>query len=722
MDKYRFSDIETKLMESSRIPFALYQFIDNSIYTIVVSDAMCELFGFDDREEAIRVLDNDMYRDTYPEDVSRVTEAAIRFATEGGEYNVVYRSRSPREGEEYMIVHAFGKHIYTDTGVRLAVVWYCDEGTDHVNDFDKQDSFNGYIDTCLREQPAFHDNFYDGLTGLPNMNHFFKLADTGRKRIQAKGEKTAFLFFDLSGMKGFNRKYGFSEGDKLIRAVARLLVKYFPSNSCSRFGQDHFAVYTSAKGVEERLNIILEESKRINGGKTLPIRAGIYIDKDDEEDIAIACDRAKAASDLNRMTYFPVYEYFDETLKDITASRSYILDNLDRALEERWIKVYYHPIIRSASGKVCDEEALARWDDPERGLLPPSEFIPVLEDSKLIYKLDLYMLERVLEEFRVREDNGLEPVPVSINLSRSDFDVLDMPEEICKRVDASGIPRAKINIELTESVIGRDYDYMSKQVDRFHEMGFNVWMDDFGSGYSALDVLQRFDFDVIKFDMKFVKEYDRSTKSRIILTELMQMVVKLGIDTVAEGVETLDHVSFLKEIGCDMVQGYFFSRPEPLKNIIDVYSIGQGIGLEDPLEKDYYTTVGMTNLNDPGVIKKTDLENYDHYFGTIPMGILEIDNGESRVLRCNKAYEDFLVRVFDKTIPEKEFTGELDTDYSLDTFMAAVEKCIRTGDWASVNETFPDGSSVSSFVRRIAYNKQNGASALLVVVLALMAD
>lgn len=717
---YRFGEADTQIMEQSGIPFGVFQIINDRIRTIVLSDGFCELFGFKDRETAARVMDTDMYRGVYPDDVSRVADAGFRFAFEGGEYNEVFRVRSPKYSEEYMVVHGFGKHIYTQNSVRLAVVWYCDEGPELIGDIEHDHALNNFCSLRMKEQSAAYEGYYDSLTGLPNMSHFFRLAASGRERIEMQGDKTAFLFFDLSGMKGFNRKYGFEEGDKLIRAVGRLLVKYFSNDCCSRFAQDHFAVYTHSRGLEERLRIIFEEGKQINGGKTLPIRAGIYIDEHEDIDISTACDRAKAASDKNRTAYLSLYEYFDETLMSIISGRSYILENLDRALEERWIEVYYQPIIRSASGKVCDTEALARWHDPEKGLLPPSEFISVLEDSRLIYKLDLYMIERVLEDMKVKESEGLYVVPVSVNLSRSDFDACDIAEEIMKRVEAAGISPGKLNIELTESVIGKDYDYMTGQVDRFHELGFNVWMDDFGSGYSALDVLQKFDFDLIKFDMKFVRQYDTSMKSRTILTELMQMIAKLGIDTVAEGVETMEHVRFLKEIGCDKVQGYFYSKPVPLGTILERYRNGEGIGFEEPLESDYYSAIGTTDLNDPGTIRRSDIENYEHYFGAVPMGIIEVNGNDAKVLRCNKAYGEFLLRCFGDTMPDKDVFGRILEAHPGKLFMEASRKAVKTGDWVSIEESFGGGITINSFIRVLAHNKFTDATAILVVVLTIM--
>ena len=237
--------------------------------------------------------------------------------------------------------------------------------------------------------------------------------------------------------------------------------------------------------------------------------------------------------------------------------------NIDRAIQEKWIRVYYQPIVSAKDGKVCDEEALARWIDPTEGFLSPADFIPFLESAGLIYKLDLFVLEEALEKIRRRQEAGLEVVPQSINLSRSDFEGRDIVEEIRRRVDAAGVGHDMITVEITESIIGSNFEYMNEQVKRFRENGFAVWMDDFGSGYSSLDVLQSIEFDLIKFDMSFMRKLDQGENGKIILTELMRMASKLKLDTVCEGVEKEEHVSFLREIGCSKLQGYYFGKPAP---------------------------------------------------------------------------------------------------------------------------------------------------------------
>lgn len=207
--------------------------------------------------------------------------------------------------------------------------------------------------------------------------------------------------------------------------------------------------------------------------------------------------------------------------------KQYIIDNLDRALEEKQITVYYQPIVRAVNGRVCDEEALARWIDPKKGFLSPAEFIPILEETKLIYKVDLFVLEQVLEKIKYLTSKGFHSVSHSINLSRSDYDVCDMVEEVCTRIDKAGVERNKINIEITESILSNDFGFMLEQIKRFKSLGFSVWMDDFGSGYSSLNVLQRIPYDLIKFDMAFLKNIDKGESGKIILAELMRMAASL---------------------------------------------------------------------------------------------------------------------------------------------------------------------------------------------------
>ena len=410
-----------------------------------------------------------------------------------------------------------------------------------------------------------HQIYYDRLTGLPNIRRFFTLAEQVRVHLLQDGKEPVMVYINIIGTKNYNRQYGFSMVDKMIICFADILSRHFGENRVCRFSGDQFAAVADSENVDEILSKVLQECETAINGSRLPIRIGVYPNKIETVDTNIACDRAKYASDLKKGELSSSITYYDEKMLKNNEIERHIIHNLDRALKEGWVKVYYQPIVRASDGKVCDEEALARWIDPELGFLSPAFFIPVLEQSKLIYKLDLYVVDEVLKKMKQQAAAGLNQVSQSINLSRMDFESCDIVEEIRRRVDDAGIERSQISIEITESVIGEDFEFMKEQVKRFQGLGFPVWMDDFGSGYSSLDVLSQIHFDLIKFDMRFMECFDEGDAGKIILTQLVKMAINLGMGTLCEGVEEAEQAEFLKEIGCTRIQGYYFGKPMPFE-------------------------------------------------------------------------------------------------------------------------------------------------------------
>ena len=558
---------------------------------------------------------------------------------------------------------------------------------------------------------------YDPLTGLPRMGHFFELAKDAHKKTVGSGEEPAILYVDLIGMRFFNQRQGFAAGDKLLCAFANLLTRHFGTDRCGRFGQDYFAVATNAEDLDNRLPALFAESAKINGGNNLPVRIGIYRESLGKVDISTACDRAKAANVANRGATTSVFAYFDETMLADIHRRHYVTSNIDRAIEEGWIQVYYQPIVRASNGRVCDEEALARWQDPEQGFLSPAEFVPALEDTKLVYKLDLNVLEQALAKMHRLKEEGLHIVPSSINLSRSDFEMCDMVEEVRKRVDAAGIPHDRINVELTETAIGQDFDFMKAQIDRFHELGFQVWMDDFGSEYSSLDYLQRLDFDLMKFDMRFMQQFDHSERSRIILTELTRMAVGLGIDTIAEGVETREQADFLREIGCNKLQGYLFTKPLSLDEVLWRYENGTAIGFENPAESDYFEALGHVSLYDLSSVARGD-ETLHDYFDTLPMTLVETTDATLKLIRHNTAYRAFMAKALGTTRIDVEVSYERASSLIGAGILRSIIACREEGDRAVIDGQTPSGTTVHGLVRCVAINPITHKRALVVAILS----
>jgi EAL domain-containing protein (putative c-di-GMP-specific phosphodiesterase class I)/GGDEF domain-containing protein len=315
----------------------------------------------------------------------------------------------------------------------------------------------------------------------------------------------------------------------------------------------------------------------------------------------------------------------------------YILSHLDQALEEGWVQVYYQPVIRTLTRELCGMEALARWVDPELGLLPPSIFIRPLEEAELIHRLDLKILDLVCENYQRLVEKGEPVIPVSFNLSRHDFEACDIVSLVNACVNSHDMPHSMLHVEITESLLGHDPHYMHAQVKRLHDMGYEVWMDDFGSEYSSLNILKDFDFDELKIDMKFLSDF--SVRSRKIITSVVHMAKAIEIQTLAEGVETEEQFRFLRTIGCEKTQGYYFGKPLPYdESVANVEA--KGIPIEHLEKRKYHSRIGKVNFMDAtlftrdNTLKKSD----DAMNDQVPLAIVEMERGRASYLLANDEY------------------------------------------------------------------------------------
>ena len=691
----------------------------SQMVAIVMNFFMPVMFSFDE---------NNVYHAQIARRITLVAQIAIFLLTAVYVFVVSHRSKGSMK-KRYVTIGVFSTIMAGFSGMQICfpflplygIGWLIGSCVMHsfVLEIEK-DEYRDSLEERLKES-ILKGNYYDLLTGLSGMTHFFGFVEEERKKMLAAGGEPAFLYLNFSGMKFFNKEKGFVKGDELLKAFAARLSFVFGKEYCSRFGSDHFAVFTQEADLEKKINDLFVIWQEDNNGDYLPIRLGIYLNRMEPTDISSSYDRAKAACDAIPGTYYSTFRYYDTSMLISAEQQHYIISHLDQAISEKWIEVYYQPIIRSSSGRVCDEEALARWIDPEKGFLPPGEFIPVLENAKLAYKLDLYVLDRILEKLAYMEKEGFYLVPQSLNISRSDFEVCDIVDEIWKRVDAAGVDPEKITIEITESVIGNDLVIINRQIEKFQNLGFPVWMDDFGSGYSSLNVLQCIKFNLIKFDMIFMKKLDEGVNGKIILTEMMKLATSLGVDTICEGVETEEQVRFLQEIGCSKMQGYYFCKPVPLEKILERYKEGRQIGFENPEESFYFETISRVNLFDLTLLtnKSEDEYTFQNYFNTIPMGIIEIKGNQSRIVRSNQSYRDFMKRFFNYDIShvDMEFS---DFYYNRAVgFINLVKQCCSQGSRAFYDEQMPDGSVVRSFIRSIATDQVTGISAVAIAVLSI---
>jgi hypothetical protein len=291
-------------------------------------------------------------------------------------------------------------------------------------------------------------------------------------------------------------------------------------------------------------------------------------------------------------------------------------------------------------------------------------------------------------------------------------------EEIKKRVDASSISADKITIEITESVSSLDVEFVIEQIRRFHEAGFKVWMDDFGSGYSSLNMLQKFDIDLIKFDMSFMREFAVSKKNHIILKQLVQMARKLGIDTVVEGVETADQVKFLREIGVGKLQGFHFAKPIALDEWFAIIEANVGNIIEKEMETEYYDAITRTNVMEPDV--NTDYNwRANEFFGQIPTGILEFRNNSIYVVRYNKTFANFLLKI--NIIDQSDLGHIMIKQKRLpdEAFLNAVSSCVNEKNWTLVEGLNESGLTMDLFIKFIGRNPVTKNIAVAVVIIAI---
>ena len=479
----------------------------------------------------------------------------------------------------------------------------------------------------------------DWLTGLPGMYRFHDLARIGSEALFARGERPVLLALDLMGMKSFNTRYGRDEGDRLLRAFSDVLRRRFGNEACSRFAEDHFYAFASEVGIEDRINAVFADFEGADFERIPPVRAGAYVCDPKDDIVSVGFDRAKTACDLDRKTWQSHITWFTDDMRTAAYLRDHVLDSLDQAISEGWIRPHYQAVVRSATGNICNEEALARWMDPEYGRLFPDQFIPDLEEAGLLYKLDLHIVDCVIADMRTKREHGVPIVPVSINFSLRDLVQLNLVKELSRRADAAGLPHSLIRIELTESVASSDHVFLSKQIDAMHKAGFEVWMDDFGSGYSSLNTLQEFDFDLIKLDMGFLRSAEVE-KSRVILAGVVQAAAELGVGTLTEGVETEEQAEFLAGIGCDMLQGYFYAKPNELRDIISRSKDSDDMRRESFEEARYWNAISLVSFSK--IMEDTGPSSDWAPLSQAPIAILEERRGSWSIVRSNDAYIDFL--------------------------------------------------------------------------------
>lgn len=403
----------------------------------------------------------------------------------------------------------------------------------------------------------------DEVTGIANMHYFRSQALELMHDKSVDIATLIFLFLDVENFKILNEKYGFWEGNAFLKNFADMTEKVFKDSIVAHFSNDNFVVLTKNEAVQERLQTIRRNLLGMNYDTKLGLKVGAYKPENRECLPLIACDHARYACYSIKKHYNHDYCEYDSSMAANFQKKQYIINNIDEAIKAGHIKVYYQPVVNAANGKLCGLEALARWDDPQYGFLSPADFIQTLEEYYQIYKLDMYVVEKVCRNFVYAKEQGLALIPVSLNFSKLDFNLINLAEEVEECLKKYGVDKKLIHIEVTESTLSGDDERLKEMLKKFRTNGYALWLDDFGAGYSGLNVLKEYDFDMMKIDMKFLHGFSGNVKARQILKNIISMAKELGMSTLTEGVETEEAYQFLKENGCEQIQGYLFGRPMP---------------------------------------------------------------------------------------------------------------------------------------------------------------
>lgn len=414
--------------------------------------------------------------------------------------------------------------------------------------------------------------YFDELTGFPNKNLFVSKAQSV---IENSELKNAYVILDVKQFKLINDKYGYVKGNEVLKHISNTLKMEFESENeeiFSRFTADNFHIllnYIDIRDIELRIKkLSLNIRKTIfenNLLNTINFNCGIKLIENKETSIQSIGDKAMIALKRAKLNN-EFINYYNEEMRFQILEEEEIENYSKTAFENEEFKLYVQPKYNIENSEIVGGEALVRWLHPQKGMIFPDKFIELFEKNGDIIKLDEYMLRKSCEWLKSRIENGLSYIPISVNQSRLNLYNKVHIEHFTDIVDSYEIPRNLIEIEITENMFLEDLDLVKVSLDSLHDYGFKVSMDDFGAGHSSLNMLQDINVDVIKLDRKFCNSNANEERGRKIIKNIVLMAKELNIEIIAEGVELKEQADFLKSIGCNKAQGYYYSKPIPVED------------------------------------------------------------------------------------------------------------------------------------------------------------
>ena len=403
----------------------------------------------------------------------------------------------------------------------------------------------------------------DELTGLFTRKAFLRRAE--KVRAENPKKKFAVLAFDFDNFKSSNTLYGEAKCNEFLAYTAKRLKGLIPHSIVGRYGGDQYILFFAFDGDNVDVERIKYLTKSILDSAPIPhqiVKCGINSPIRHDLPFVVCCDRAFLAIQQIKGVYGKDIAFFENDLQKHLLDEQHISETMEAALENGEFKVYYQPKHETITGKIVGAEALVRWIHPEYGFMSPGQFIPLFEKNGFITKLDNFILEQVCKDIKRWTEKRYTFVPVSVNVSRRDFLEEGCIDKQIKIIDSYGIDHAYLHMEVTESLYSENTEIIISQLKKVQELGFMIEMDDFGSGYSSLGLLSSFPLNVLKLDISFVRNF---RENEIVIENIIKMAHRLGLLTVAEGAETNEQVATLKTLGCDFIQGFYFSKPLPIE-------------------------------------------------------------------------------------------------------------------------------------------------------------
>ena len=415
---------------------------------------------------------------------------------------------------------------------------------------------------------------HDSLTGLLNRDQFY---EDVHDMVNKYPDTTFYLICsNIKDFKFINEIFGMEKGNQVLIKQAKLMVSN-PSERtiCARLMNDRFALCLPREEFDEkRVADSIEELQREFTGNSFHLHTyiGVYEIRDRDEAVRVMVDKANIAADTIKNDFDCCVAYYDGHLLEISIEQRRLLGEFEPALQKDEFAMYLQPQV-NCDGVAKGAEALVRWVHPSRGILTPYAFIDILENAGLIYKLDLYIWEKAAQKLAEWKEKGYGSYHISVNISTKDFYIIDIYETFTGLINKYGIAASNLHLEITETTLMTDFEKNMNIIHKLQGVGFRVEIDDFGSGYSSLNMLKDISADVLKIDMGFLRKSENEVKGQDILESIITLAGKIGMDVITEGVETKKQLDMLTMMGCHEFQGYYFSKPVPVSEFEEKYLV-----------------------------------------------------------------------------------------------------------------------------------------------------